>query len=74
MKTLSSFQKAFRPSKLDDDLLDALISYLMRRDNRLIRLDISDSHKTAIQNNLASYQQEQADLLAKIRYEEDKPR
>jgi hypothetical protein len=28
------------------------------------------THKTAIQNDLASFQQEQVDLLAKIRYEE----
>lgn len=71
-ENLEFFSKSFSPEQIDDDLLDAIISYLMRRDNRLIRLDISDSHKTAIQNNLASYQQEQADLLAKIRYEEDK--
>lgn len=70
-ENLEFFSKSFAPEQLDDDLLDAIISYLMRRDNRLIRLDISDAHKTIIQNNLASYQQEQAELLAKIKYEED---
>lgn len=71
-ENLEFFSKSFSPEQIDDDLLDALISYLMRRDNRLIRLTISDVHKADIQNNLASYQQEQAELLAKIRYEEDK--
>lgn len=70
-ENLEFFSKSFAPEQLDDDLLDAIISYLMRRDNRLIRLDISDANKTIIQNNLASYQQEQAELLAKIKYEED---
>jgi hypothetical protein len=70
-ENLEFFSKKFSPEQVDDDLLDALISYLMRRDNRLIRLDISDAHKAAIQNNLAFHQQEQAELLAKIRYEED---
>ncbi len=70
-ENLEFFCKSFLPEQFDDDLLDAVISYLMRRDNRLIRLDISDAHKTIIQNNLASYQQEQAELLAKIKYEED---
>lgn len=70
-ENLEFFSKSFSPEELDDDLLDALISYLIRRDNRLVRLDISDMHKAVIQSNLASYQQEQADLLAKIRYEED---
>lgn len=71
-ENLECFSKSFPPEQINDDLLDALISYLMRRDNRLIRLDISEADKALIQNNLASYQQEQADLLAKIRYEEDK--
>lgn len=70
-ENLEFFSKSFSPEELDDDLLDALISYLIRRDNRLVRLDISDMHKAVIQSNLASYQQEQADLLAKIRYEEN---
>jgi hypothetical protein len=43
----------------------------MRRDNQLIRLAISDAHKTDIQHKLASQQQQQADLLEKIRYDED---
>ena len=70
-ENLEFFSKSYSPEQLDDDLLDALISYLMRRDNRLIRLAISDTDKISIQNNLISYQQEQAELLAKIRYEED---
>ena len=70
-ENLEFFSKSFAPEQLDDDVLDALISYLMRRDNRLIRLDISDTYKTVIQTTLASQQQEQAELLAKIKHEED---
>jgi hypothetical protein len=72
-ENLEFFSKSFSPEQLDDDLLDALISYLLRRDNRLVRLDIPDVNKAVIQRNLATYQQEQADLLAKIRYEDDNP-
>ena len=72
-ENLEFFSKSFSPEQLNDDLLDALISYLMRRDNRLIRLDISDAHMAAIQNRLAAHQQEQANLLANIRYEDNAP-
>jgi len=67
-ENLEFFFKHYLPEQLDDDLLDVLVSYLMRRDNRLIRLDISDAHKTTIQNQLAF--QQRADL-DKINYEED---
>lgn len=66
-ENLEFFSKNYSPEQLDDNLLDVLVSYLMRRDNRLIRLDISDAHKTIIQNQLAF---QQADL-DKISYEED---
>jgi len=72
-ENLEFFTKSFSPEQLDDDFLDALISYLMRRDNRLVRLDISEAHKVAIKNQLAHHQQEQAALLASIRYEEANP-
>ncbi|MFU8790301.1 MAG: hypothetical protein ACNA7G_14825 [Methylobacter sp.] len=70
-ENLEFFTKNFTPEQLDDDFLDALISYLMRRDNRLVRLDISEEHKLAIQKQLAYQQQEQAALLASIKYEEE---
>ncbi|MDO9139829.1 MAG: hypothetical protein Q7U38_05835 [Methylobacter sp.] len=70
-ENLEFFSKSFTPEQLDDDFLDTLISYLMRRDNRLVRLDISEEHKIAIQKQLAYQQQEQAALLARIRYEEE---
>ncbi len=65
-ENLEFFSKNYSPEQVDDDLLDALISYLMRRDNRLIRLAISEAHKTNIQNNLALHLQEQADLLTRF--------
>ncbi len=69
-ENLEFFSKNYSSEQVDEDLLDALVNYLMRRDNRLIRLAISAAHKTTIQNNLAVHQQEQAELLAKIAYEE----
>lgn len=70
-ENLDFFSKSFTPEQLDDDLLDTVISYLMRRDNRLVRLAISDADKTAIQHKLAIHRQQQANLLEKIRHEED---
>jgi hypothetical protein len=70
-ENLEFFSKNFSPEQIDEELLDALVGYLMRRDNRLIRLAISDGHKTDIQHKLAFHQEQQADLLARIRHEED---
>jgi hypothetical protein len=41
-ENLEFFSKNYSQEQINDDLLDALISYLMRRDNRLIRQANSD--------------------------------
>ncbi|MDD5272732.1 MAG: hypothetical protein PHU14_08450 [Methylovulum sp.] len=48
-------QKYFAPEQLDDEFLDALLSYFMRRDNRFIRADISEEDRAAILDYIAPY-------------------
>ncbi len=55
------FQKYFIPEQLDDDFLDALLSYFMRRDNRFIRADISEEDRSAILDYIAPYHAAEAD-------------
>jgi len=76
-QNLESYTKNFSPEQLDGNFLDILLSYFLRKDTRLLQKlgEISAEHKTAIKtavhNNFASYQQEQAALLGKIKFEED---
>lgn len=76
-QNLESYSKDFSPEQLDDHFLDIFLSYFLRKDTRLLQKlgEISTEHKTAIKtavhNNLASYQQEQAALLGKIKFEEN---
>ncbi|MBL7005158.1 MAG: hypothetical protein ISR69_14160 [Gammaproteobacteria bacterium] len=76
-ENLESYAKDFSPEQLDDNFLDILLSYFLRKDTRLlVKLgEISAEHKTAIKaavhNNFAHYQQEQATLIGKIQFEED---
>lgn len=74
-ENLESFSKSFSPKQLDDDFLDMLLSYFLRKDNRLVKIgEISDEHKmaikTAIHTKFEHYQKEQA-LLLQAREEEE---
>lgn len=63
-ENFETFYRSFTPEQLDDDFLDAFFSYFLRRNNRFVQPDISDEHKAALLNHIATCsQQEQADLL-----------
>jgi hypothetical protein len=57
------FTKSFTPEQVDNDFLDALLSYFLRKDNRFVTADdISPEHrkaiKAAVQKQADSYKQE----------------
>lgn len=76
-ENLETYSKVFSPEQLDDNFLDILLNYFLRKDTRLlVKLgEISAEHKTAIKtavyNNFASFQQEQAQLLETMHFEDD---
>lgn len=67
----SKYVKHFEPESVTENLLEHMVSYLLRRDHDFIRLDISEQHKEHIRNNLEMAERERAALLAQIRYEEE---
>jgi hypothetical protein len=67
-ENLQSFSKSFSPEELDDDFLDALLSYFLRKDNRFVKVDdISIEHrnaiKAAVQSKAASYEQKYGQVI-----------
>lgn len=74
---LEIHSKNFSPEQLDDNFLDILLNYFLRKDDRLlVKLGgISAEHKkiikTAVHNNFSSFQQEQGQLLEKIKFADD---
>jgi hypothetical protein len=62
-ENLQSFSKTFTPEQLDDEFLDSLLSYFLRKDKRFVKVDdaLSAEHKNAIKeavhNNAANYRQ-----------------
>ena len=60
-ENLQSFSKVFSPEQLDDDFLDALLSYFLRKDDRFVKADelpaeLKNAIKVAVQNKAACYQ------------------
>ncbi|TRW90285.1 hypothetical protein [Candidatus Methylobacter oryzae] len=76
-QNLETYSKDFSPEQLDDHFLDALLNYFLRKDSRLLVKfgELSAEHKTAIKSaihkNLYNFQQEQAQLLEKIKFEDN---
>lgn len=67
-ENLQSFSKIFSPEQVDNNFLDELLSYFLRKDNRFVKVDeISPEHKNAIkasvQSKAASYQQQHTDIM-----------
>jgi hypothetical protein len=65
---LQSFTKTYTPEELNDDFVDALLSYFLRRDNRLVKVDelsaeFKNAIKAAVQNKVASYQQKYGQMF-----------
>lgn len=76
-QNLESYTNDFSPEQVDDNFLDMFLSYFLRKDTRLllkfgeISAERKMAIKTAVHNNLANYQQEQAALLGKMKFEEN---
>jgi hypothetical protein len=62
-ENFETFKKSFTAEQLDDEFLDAFLSYFLRRDNRFIKPDISDEQKAAILTHLAAYHDKERDEL-----------
>ncbi len=71
-ENLDFFSKNYTLEQINDNLLDTLVSYLMRRDKRLIKLEICDAHKTAIKCQLTA--QHESELSALKNFENDNAR
>lgn len=58
-ENFETFHRSVTPEQLDDEFLDALLCYFMRRDNRFIRADISDATQAAIREHIAPFYDEE---------------
>ena len=73
---LEYYSKDFTAEALDDDFAELLLNYFLRKDKRLLVKmgELTERHKSAIkaavQNQAASYQQQQAEILSKMKFEE----
>jgi hypothetical protein len=61
-ENLQSFSKSFTPEELNDDFLDALLSYFLRKDKRFVTVDdlsteSKNAIKAAVHSKAASYEQ-----------------
>jgi hypothetical protein len=61
-ENLQSFAKSFSPEQLDNDFLDSLLRYFLRKDNRFAKVDdisieYKNAIKAAVQSNAANYEQ-----------------
>jgi hypothetical protein len=61
-ENLQSFSKKYSPEQLDNQFLDELLSYFLRKNNRFVKVDdmsadTKSAIKAAVQSNVASYQQ-----------------
>lgn len=65
-ENLQFFSKNFTHEQLDDEFLDSLLSYFIRKDNRFVQTELSDDHKTIIQHHVTSYQQRHNELLKEV--------
>ena len=61
-ENLQSFSKSYTPEELDNDFLDALLCYFLRKDKRFVKVDDDlsierrNAIKAAVQSKAASYQ------------------
>lgn len=66
---LRSFTKIFSPEQVDNDFLDGLLSYFLRKDNRFARVDdisleYKNAIKAAVQSKAANYQKRHGAVIS----------
>jgi len=62
-ENLLTYRKSFQPEQVDNDLLDEVSRYLLRKDCDFIRLDISKKHKESLHNKLDDVQKDKQEGL-----------
>lgn len=68
------YKKTFNPEEIDDELLDEVIRFMLRKDSDFIRLDIDNQDKKRIQKKAEELQMQQAKWLEEIHIEEEQER
>jgi len=69
-EAFSVFKKSFEPEALDDQWLDDMSHYLLRRNDQFIRLELPEAHRRHIQHQTRLAIEEQAHLLESLRLQE----
>ncbi len=64
------YKKNYSPEEIDQDLLDKIARYMLRKDDDLVRLEISTQQKTAIKQQLKKQRREHEALMQQIAMEE----
>lgn len=73
-ENFSVYKKTFEPSEVDEELLDEVIRFMLRKDSDFIRLDINNQDKERIQKKAEEMQMQQAKWLEEIHIEEEQER
>lgn len=68
----SVYSKVFEPEEVDEELLDEVIRFMLRKDCDFIRLDMDNMDKKRIQQKAEEAQMQQAKWLEEIQIEEEK--
>lgn len=69
-KNFDLINKSFDAQEVDDELLDDIARFMLRKDYDFLRLPISDAHRRDIQQRLEAHKREHTALLQQIQLEE----
>ncbi len=67
----SVYNKAFEPDEINEELLDEVIRFMLRKDSDFIRLDINNLDKQRIQKKAEALQVQHAQWLEEIHVEKE---
>ncbi len=70
-ENFSVYKKTFEPQEVDEELLDEVIRFMLRKDSDFIRLDINNQDKERIKKKAEEMQMQQAKWLEEIHIEEE---
>lgn len=65
-ENLNAYKKTFSPEQVNDELLDEIARFMLRRDSHFICLDISPDHKQRIKHFVQQKHQEELAFLAHL--------
>ncbi|NOR68693.1 MAG: hypothetical protein GQ532_03175 [Methylomarinum sp.] len=69
-----NYTKTFQPDEVNDELLDEIARFMLRKDCDFIRLKISNKQKQDIRLRLDEYNQQQTVMQQQIQFEESQER